>query len=542
MDFSQYDDATRALAERTESMWDGFYTALIPTASKLLEIARGMGDTALEGFALYALAGGYYMFDPQGPGFTMAIREALACFQDVEDYTMVRRTYNLLAIHAILEGSHITGLDYLYESLNAFGGETNPYLRGIAEANIAHIYADLGAYPQAVLNAKRAIRDMLTGPDAENDHAQMNAIVCYCQLGGYQLELNPPAVADAQECYEQAELIASRMEYDVSIRISLDNIQMKVAHARGDAAERDRTIDDFIDAMGHCSDIADLTEDFCDVGDFLLGIGDETHAKALRDILHPVIDKVKIPFQQTKILDLEIGYYRLIGDDETRLTLEDRYYLVSKKYSHVLSQASIFAMQLRSTVQELSRREAEVEQENERLVHLARYDQLTEVPNRYLLNTHADEAFGRALDAGTPFAVEILDIDEFKKYNDTYGHQTGDACLQALASVLRREALQLTGVFVARYGGDEFVVIYEGMDEPTVLECAERLQRDVQQLAIEGVDDRITISQGICLDVPYEGTRLWDFLYVADNALYNVKRDGKNGIRIFHGTRADAEK
>ena len=102
--------------------------------------------------------------------------------------------------------------------------------------------------------------------------------------------------------------------------------------------------------------------------------------------------------------------------------------------------------------------------------------------------------------------------------------------------------MQLTGVFVARYGGDEFVVIYEGMDEPTVLECAERLQRDVQQLAIEGVDDRITISQGICLDVPYEGTRLWDFLYVADNALYNVKRDGKNGIRIFHGTRADAEK
>ena len=542
MDFSQYDDATRALAERTESMWDGFDTDLIPTASKLLEIARGMGDTALEGFALYALAGGYYMFDPQGPGFNMAIREALGCFQTVEDYTMVRRTYNLLAIHAILEGSHITALDYLYESLNAFGGETNPYLRGIAEANIAHIYADLGAYPQAVLNAKRAIRDMLTGPDAGSDHAQMNAIVCYCQLGGYQLELDPPDVAAAQECYEQARQIASRMEYDVSTRVSLDNIQMKVAHARGDAAERDRTIDDFIDAMGSCSDIADLTEDFCDVGGFLLGIGDEAQAKTLLDLLHPVIDKAKIPFQQTKILDLEIGYYRLIGDDETRLRLEDRYYQVSKKYSHVLSQASLFAMQLRSTVQELSRREAEVEQENERLVHLARYDQLTEVPNRYLLNTHADEAFGRALAAGTPFAVEILDIDEFKKYNDTYGHQTGDKCLQALASVLHRGALQLTGVFVARYGGDEFVVIYEGMDEPTVLECAERLQCDVQQIAIEGVGEPITVSQGICLDVPYEGTRLWDFLYVADNALYNVKRAGKNGIRIFHGTREDAEK
>ena len=350
MDFSQYDDATRALAERTESMWDGFDTDLIPTASKLLEIARGMGDTALEGFALYALAGGYYMFDPQGPGFTMAIREALACFQDVEDYTMVRRTYNLLAIHAILEGSHITALDYLYESLNAFGGETNPYLRGIAEANIAHIYADLGAYPQAVLNAKRAIRDMLTGPDAGSDHAQMNAIVCYCQLGGYQLELDPPDVAAAQECYEQARQIASRMEYDVSTRVSLDNIQMKVAHARGDAAERDRTIDDFIDAMGSCSDIADLTEDFCDVGGFLLGIGDEAQAKTLLDLLHPVIDKAKIPFQQTKILDLEIGYYRLIGDDVTRLRLEDRYYQVSKKYSHVLSQASLVAMQLRSTV------------------------------------------------------------------------------------------------------------------------------------------------------------------------------------------------
>lgn len=140
----------------------------------------------------------------------------------------------------------------------------------------------------------------------------------------------------------------------------------------------------------------------------------------------------------------------------------------------------------------------------------------------------------KCLANGQPLSFEILDIDYFKQYNDNYGHQAGDECVKAVANLLR--GMENEKIFCARYGGDEFVIIYNGMSEKEVFECAERLRQEVMRLNLEhlysDVYPTVTISQGIYHSIPKDGNRIWDFLHAADTLLYQVKKKNRNSLCI----------
>ena len=91
-------------------------------------------------------------------------------------------------------------------------------------------------------------------------------------------------------------------------------------------------------------------------------------------------------------------------------------------------------------------------------------------------------------------------------------------------------------IFCARYGGDEFVIIYEGMTEKEVFAEAENLRERILARKLEHAYSKalpiVTISQGICVDIPAEETRSWDFLHAADNMLYQVKKQSRNNIAL----------
>ena len=108
----------------------------------------------------------------------------------------------------------------------------------------------------------------------------------------------------------------------------------------------------------------------------------------------------------------------------------------------------------------------EMEKANERLLEKSETDPLTRLANRFRLNDYLERAFERTRDDHRAFAVEILDIDYFKEYNDNYGHQAGDARIVAIADELRK--MQSHDTFCARYGGDEFIIIYEYKTEDEV--------------------------------------------------------------------------
>ena len=141
----------------------------------------------------------------------------------------------------------------------------------------------------------------------------------------------------------------------------------------------------------------------------------------------------------------------------------------------------------------------------------------------------------RALKDEISFAVEILDIDYFKEYNDNYGHQAGDHVIIQIADVIRKFTEEHDG-FCARYGGDEFIIIYENVDIKTVISYAEQLKEKVMELGIEHEYSKalpfVTISQGACCDMPQKNYRVWDFLRRADDMLYHIKKRCRNNYCI----------
>ncbi|MGH7658713.1 MAG: GGDEF domain-containing protein, partial [Gemmatimonadales bacterium] len=163
--------------------------------------------------------------------------------------------------------------------------------------------------------------------------------------------------------------------------------------------------------------------------------------------------------------------------------------------------------------------------------HLAEIDPLTEAFNRRALLDRLVKEIERTERYGTALALLMVDLDNFKQVNDTYGHLAGDRVLQQLVTILRRE--QRAVDMVARYGGEEFVVVLPETGLPGARNFAERILRRVSghEFADGRPSVRVTVSIGIAT---FPDERVKDhesLLRLADENLYKAKRDGRNRYR-----------
>ncbi|MCZ7650041.1 MAG: GGDEF domain-containing protein [Thermoanaerobaculia bacterium] len=206
--------------------------------------------------------------------------------------------------------------------------------------------------------------------------------------------------------------------------------------------------------------------------------------------------------------------------------------------------AGIVALLVRLRVRRLEQREKELSSKvdartrqlreaNNLLVELSYVDAVTSVANRRRFDEVLDLEWRRAARQRTPIALAMIDIDCFKAYNDTYGHQRGDDCLRAVAAGLA-DGLVRAGDAVGRYGGEEFGVILPGTGLAGAALVAEQLRLRIEQLAIEhrssAVRPFVTISCGVASLVPVEGEDPRDLLHRADLALYRAKQRGRNRV------------
>jgi diguanylate cyclase (GGDEF)-like protein/PAS domain S-box-containing protein len=163
------------------------------------------------------------------------------------------------------------------------------------------------------------------------------------------------------------------------------------------------------------------------------------------------------------------------------------------------------------------------------LQRLATTDGLTQSSNRRHFFDCAHREFEQARQQGTPLAFLLLDIDDFKVINDTYGHQEGDNVLQRIAEC-GRGALRRGDVF-GRIGGEEFAAVFPGCAPDMAMQVAERLQREIQRLSFHHDDQTfgITVSQGLT-SLTAEDESVDNLFARADAAMYEAKRQGKNRI------------
>lgn len=185
--------------------------------------------------------------------------------------------------------------------------------------------------------------------------------------------------------------------------------------------------------------------------------------------------------------------------------------------------------------EELTRVRLALEMTNQRLKRLVSADSLTGIANRRHFDRSLEREIRRTRRDQQPLSLIFLDLDEFKRFNDTYGHSRGDDVLRQVAQTLD-ETFRRGGDFVARYGGEEFAVVLPGVDAKRAGLYAERLRRRIWRLAIpfttSTVGDRMTISGGVATIEASMTVTPDELLRSADSALYRAKCLGRNRMQI----------
>lgn len=176
----------------------------------------------------------------------------------------------------------------------------------------------------------------------------------------------------------------------------------------------------------------------------------------------------------------------------------------------------------------------EVTKIDKKLAKMALQDSLTGLSNRRYFDRQIAAEFKRAKRNQTPLSLILIDIDEFKNYNDTYGHVGGDSCLRGVATVLK-EVLQRPGDLVSRYGGEEFVCILPNTDFDGAMFLAEKIRQDISKLSIahkaSTVSDHLTVSIGVqTIDRMTEEITPEELIILCDKQLYAAKNNGRNRV------------
>jgi len=169
----------------------------------------------------------------------------------------------------------------------------------------------------------------------------------------------------------------------------------------------------------------------------------------------------------------------------------------------------------------------------EAVANLARVDALTDLPNRRAFDEFLHGEWRRCARTGKELSLALIDIDHFKLYNDTYGHQAGDECLARVGKVLKKFANRPSDL-CARYGGEEFVLVLGNSSLIDSLKLVQVFSREIDKLAIPNIRSptgkHLTVSIGLAAITPTQQSEEREIIKQADKFLYRAKTDGRNRI------------
>lgn len=264
----------------------------------------------------------------------------------------------------------------------------------------------------------------------------------------------------------------------------------------------------------------------------------------LIDVMMPVMDGYEAARQMREIRPDEWVPIIFLSSKEADQDLDRAIeaggddYLV-KPVSFVVLNAKIRALQrIESTRVKLLETSRELAAANRELENLSRQDSLTGIANRRYFDSYLLSEVKRASRDREPLSLILADVDNFKAYNDCYGHQAGDDCLRHVATALKSVGKRPADL-AARYGGEEFAMVLPGTTVEGAVDVAKSLVRTVEGMSIpharSGVSNTVSLSQGIASMIPAHDTTPEAIIELADQALYQAKQQGRNRYVISAG-------
>lgn len=495
---------------------------------KLLKYGTKQKDDYLLGVAYYYMGEAYY-FSGVPKQQVFSLFNSLEYLKSSENYNLLARAYNLLGILSNAQGNPSTALDYFLQGLSVCHSQGLHYVAGMLYSNIALLFTQIENYEESIEYLQNAIKNYQKVEPSPNQISNMTA--SYLALG--QSYLRMKNLREALSCMKKVDDYLPEVDEEY-IGITICVFRAQLAHAMKHFSERDNYIQEILSLPLQEYSLLTFYDDFLNLVHFLLDIKSDSALLKILDTLEEMAVQCQNLYIQVELVKVRLSYYQRTNQDFLFLHNARKFYELSIKRESENQKTISDSLELRFSLVEMKKQQEQAKHENLKLLIKSELDALTGLPNRYKMNDYSVTLLCNAVKNQVPLAIEILDVDYFKQYNDTYGHQAGDGCLVSIAHAL--DSIACDDVFCARYGGDEFIVIYYNKTKEEVIELAKNLQTYITDLHLEHKNspfaDFVTVTQGLVYCMPKETSRMWDLFHIADCALYEGKRVGRNSITL----------
>ena len=529
MDFSNYNEIVQQWIDGVLSNSNTDAELTLKYCNDIIDYGLKLDDPKLVGFGYFHIAQVYYSLN-DGNQFFENISKSLSYLEKAKQWEYVAKAYNILGITALNRGNAPIAFDYYLNGITYCRKYNLPDIEVILNINCGVLNIQTGQYDDALQFLDKAYKYMYNRTEEPNYHSYMiciyqNIAICNVKRGQYN-EVDEIFRTISKKHWPHADYID---------RLGVLCAEAFYYHKTGQTELRDDCIAQIDCGISENIAIMDMFDDFYMYSEILLECDKNDELWHFLEIIEPMIRSFNITYMQMMEISLKIKYYKKNKKHAEYLQAAGLYYELSEKQRQETQSMINNVLLLRRRLETANRMRREVEEQNQILEHRSEHDPLTKLPNRFKLNDFADKAFTRAKENQTAFAIEILDIDYFKEFNDNYGHQKGDVCLAGVADAIS-SMVDEYGVFGARYGGDEFVLIYENVTMEQAERFADELKKKVMELNMEHKYSKalpiVTISQGVCHGYPKEGEKVSDYLHVADEMLYRMKKKTRNNYCV----------
>ncbi|MBO6107861.1 MAG: GGDEF domain-containing protein [Eubacterium sp.] len=535
IDTGQFDRKIKALIDDIMEKRLSLDPGLSKRYDQLLKFAEEKKDVRALGMAYYFLA--EYDYDKAGRSgkYETYLSQAITCQQEVLDYVMLTHSYNFLGMDVSFHGHPELAFDY-YRKAEGYASQLDDRLdlQALVAYNMGLVFLHMADYEEAISYFMNAITKI---EKEKQDSPYYNRLRVMSRIKEGMAHIKKNELTEASRCMEELRAIERDMPDDQQFEYYQAPVfwifEMTLTHAKKDMEQCNILIPQFIHSIRQkpvkteaVGDVLDVLFNMLD-GDFDDFVGETM------EIMKPRIESTNILNFRMIYSRLAVYYYRKKKEDERALEAAAEFFDIAEQHRRESEKAYAYFIKLQAELDK-------ARLENERLEKKAITDELTQISNRFHFNEVSEKMFKDAAKKRINLGVEILDVDNFKRYNDGFGHQVGDLCLQTLAKVLDGVMKEdPEHIFVARYGGDEFVAVYIGMSDDEVMDMAKLIRERVVSSQIETGDENepfttISISQGIRNCIPPDGSRLWDYMFTADHALYNIKQKTKGEICLLN--------
>ena len=533
MDISSYRTEIASLIREINQVKETHSERTIALCDKLEEYGDAQGDDALTGYACF-VRGEFYYRTNDILGFYREMLRCMEPFERIGEWGYLAMADNMLGIMSLNRGNAPFALDYYYRADSICKDYSLPDIEWVVQMNMGALFLSIGSPEEAIKHYDAAYEYIL-------DHKD--------EIPSFRQSLTAAAVGLGRG-YMQSGDIEKAARYEAIIELQCTpylskneelNVYCFLARyysEENNAEEKDHAVRKVISAFSSDIAIMDFFDDLYDFLSLLLETEDYPTFSSLVTPINGMVEKTSIKNMQQKLLRLLLRFYKAIGDKESYRDSAVRYYENEQQMSNESGLMIKSMIKLRQSFYRLSRENSRINAKTRSLEKKSETDPLTAMYNRFRLNKYAETAYNRAVKNHMGLAVEILDIDFFKEYNDNYGHQAGDRIIKYIADCIKKLQKD-NNIFAARYGGDEFVLIYEGYTREEVFSLAKVLKKIINSGHIEHKYSRtntkyVTISQGVFWGMPDEDGNVWHYLHEADGLLYKVKIKSRNSIMVGH--------